>query len=651
MKKQIVVWINFTLIFILLCTTATAMYFESDSTKYLGNHSLSKNGKYSLNTFVLGNYNVVSYGEPFGSWMKSDKGLMTKKGNPQEKGEYQCLGYNFDEEPINNDRWFIDENRLGAVFNEDYSNVGIEWGKNKLEDQQKWNSFIFFYPEIAHYMETTQFWDADHVTAGLEPTGYTLQTFGIQILKGDYINYGILQTPATEDTTGVVRFNYTRNGQPNWTTVEIPPFPEIKCIMTATPDKPKIPTGETADVTVTINTTQSYVQFRALNEYEITSRHYWATTDVNNYEAGKTSIDGIYEITLKDVKPNTNIYVKAEVYCQKIADSKIPGANPYATATQTIFIGETGQNVYMSPDAGAVIKADPKDNERFDVTKGVPSGEPLYANVLADEYISRLVPVYITKNLSFTINVSYDVEDTPPPAPTPPPGPTPTPPPGPTPTPPPPPPPTYHTVTVPVSVSRSYGYWEIGSFDIYAIDNAVINNGALPGGKVTLTPPSGYNKPTVNYVDTANHLSMGTVHYSVSVNDSGDVADAAEHAVPSATGINDILTIDGKTIMSASDFYPENLEPDQAAWNTLYKDKLTINPTVKNKTYESSGTITYKRKQSVNSTEKDTLTFQIDNINPVLVHTPVYVEAAISSDTVHNQKPEPAGGMKKLSKK
>jgi len=384
--KKVVVCILIFLLFISNISSSHAEYFQHDKNKCGQHAEYSIKGGYALNTYILEHYNIVSYGEPFGAFVKAEWGKMTNK-ETGEKGEYQYLGLDYYEiTQITNDRYFFSENLLDNVFNSTYSNV--TWiPHNNPSATYFWVDKIARSSEIIEYMETTPFWDSDHVTAAKQPTGYTLLSFSQQVLgknPGDYIYYGEFITPPTKDTSGKVKFYYIKsNGRQDYNTVEIPPLPNVECVMTATPDIASIPAGTTRDVTITIDTSLSTVEFMALQEYKISDRYYWASVSTPS-GGGKHSTESVYQITVPNVAPNTLIHVKSRVFSQQIADLNIPGADPDDEAEATIFIGEIPTPVAIenvsdsSTSASAVIKADQRGNERFDVALGIPSGESLY---------------------------------------------------------------------------------------------------------------------------------------------------------------------------------------------------------------------------------------------------------------------------------
>ena len=74
----------------------------------------------------------------------------------------------------------------------------------------------------------------------------------------------------------------------------------------------------------------------------------------------------------------------------------------------------------------------------------------------------------------------------------------------------------------------------------------------------------------------------------------------------------------------------------------LYASNIVIPESTKNGTYESSGTISYERVYSYAPENSKTLTFDLENINPIVVHTPVCASISISSDDMYNQRINPS---------
>ena len=68
---------------------------------------------------------------------------------------------------------------------------------------------------------------------------------------------------------------------------------------------------------------------------------------------------------------------------------------------------ETGeQNSPLSRFEG-VINAAPRDNESFEVTEGIPSGEDVYVQIVADNYVYHLVTNHVTGYAPTVVEVDY----------------------------------------------------------------------------------------------------------------------------------------------------------------------------------------------------------------------------------------------------
>ena len=567
-------------------------------------------------------YKTEVYGEPFGDFLvdEEDGWMENKQG---QKGEYAYLGYNYDDEKITNDRYFSKLGRRGNVFDLNYT--GIEW-QDVSGALLSWENIIIN-PPLRNYILTTNFYDDDHVTEGKADTGFNLlKLFKIPEGSDDYSEIyrkaKVLTTPETGSGYIYLRYNNT-----NWNTIRIPAIPRIECIMTAEADKTAIETGKTESVTIKIDTSHSYWVMADKERKDFSKRRYWAGTG-SRVESEVVVTPGetdTYYIILHNIAPNTMIYVWSSVTSDDIESL---GFNGTDDAEATIFIGEitpSGQSGSKSieeqityPDTQVVIKADPRGNEKFDVSKGIPSGEPLYANILTSEYLYRLTARRVSGSVSDTVTVYHPDEEG-------------------------------NIVSTDVSFTRGYSYIDITSLEVYGIKNATLVNGALPGGKTTLTPTSAYRKPNVEFVDIANHVSTGSSSIVMSyATDPDEIRAVAYSNLPSLSVISDSLKINGKVIISQSGgFFPERLNPEMTSPNALFQSGLKIPPEVLNQAYDTTGTITYERIYAVNPRGEQEITVPIAG-NPVSVHTPVYIDISISDDAEHNQKPKPIEGISGL---
>ena len=591
------------------------------------NHSLayrllSTNKNYQINIKNSMIYKTEVFGDPFGREDLPDKGFYkTEEGFVEnekgEKGEYAHIGFNFDEFAITNDRYFRQHDRRGNVFDQNYANV--VWQDILPEALKSWNDIIKN-PVLLNYMLTTNFYDEDHVTGGKTDTGFNLlKLFNIPEGSTDYSEIfrkaWVLTTPDTGSAHIRLRYNDT-----NWNTIRIPAIPTIECIMTAEADKEAIETGKTESVTVKIDTSHSYWVMADQESKNISVRRYWAGTSPDKVESEiVTTQDNVCYITLHNVSPNTMIYVWSSVTSHEI---ETLGFNGTDEAVATLFVGEISSSGAMvsgnrgrdeqftSPETQVVIKADPRGNERFDVSQGIPSGEPLYVNILASEYLYRLGVRQVTGSVTDTVTVYHPDEEG-------------------------------NIVESQESFTRSYSYYEITSLEVYAIKSATLVNGALPGGKITITPSAAYKRPDVEFVDIADHVSTGSSSYATTYDTTPEgIRAAASSSLPTLTVKNDILKINGKVIMSEHGFYSERLKPGLTNSDALFQSGLKIPPEVLNQTYATTGTITYERVYSVNPRGAQEMTFPLEG-NSVSVHTPVCIDMTISDEDAYNQKPNP----------
>ncbi|MBB2182525.1 hypothetical protein H0486_06525 [Lachnospiraceae bacterium MD1] len=302
----------------------------------------------------------------------------------------------------------------------------------------------------------------------------------------------------------------------------------------------------------------------------------------------------------------------------------------------------------MEVNATGVIKPDVRGAEKFIATLGVPTTESLYGQVIAKEYLIKYRIVKKVGVQYFNVKVTKDYLLN------------------------------YETATpdsdgggepveeiVPISqtitVPRAYGYWEIESFECYKIDNAVLNNYALPDGKLILIPDKNhYDAPNIIVSHSSN---MADHVYSPIESIEGITLDPEEVMNEEDTtsrpdfdpedlsyyGLamtgearvrSDTLIINGVTIISGEMSEREApgingslpMYEDMTHQDALFKANNVIEATKLNGTYPSNGTITYSRIASVNPTKPSTLTYSIENINDVVIHTPVICKPTITAN-------------------
>lgn len=308
-------------------------------------------------------------------------------------------------------------------------------------------------------------------------------------------------------------------------------------------------------------------------------------------------------------------------------------------------------------DPTAVIKADSRGNEAYDVLEGIPGTESLYTNAKTSKYLSgyifkkkegtKLYSVTITKTYTLTWKDKGEngKPDTP------------------------------HTdvraVPKTYYIERKYSYWYIDYLGVYGLDKAIIKNDAFPGGIITITP-SGYTAPTVSCTNStaeSAHLIEPAIKTPATLygsKDGGysepsvpdeDLKSYAEAAVDKILCKNDKLIFNGQTIMSdtkkeeAADTpkdIPEGIE--EIGDNVLYMSNLVIPGTRANGEYGSSGMVIYKPVVNISNSEPmevDT-EYEIDGINPVVVHTPVVCDGMVQDNRGDNQMITPDVGRASL---
>lgn len=305
-----------------------------------------------------------------------------------------------------------------------------------------------------------------------------------------------------------------------------------------------------------------------------------------------------------------------------------------------------------TPDLQAVIKADNRDSEKFDVSQGIPTTEDLYVNVLGKgaEYIAqysmtnlvgkKTYNVVATKNYTYrwTVHTSVWNEATQ----------------------------TWdsdsetrtasETVTTNVTVERMFSYYSLGKYNLWALGSANVKNDSLPGGEVNLTP-NGYTAPTGSYWHSnqesehldepdgpftvslpAQTINGGSSRPSYSVSSlNSEAKTAAEARVGQIKVRNDEAVFKGTTIMSkawADKTSPAPtkqadlpFKPSALGKDVFYVNGKTIDKVLNNGVYDTIGTVTYKQaitSTGDNITDSADVIVDIQNTNDVIVHTPVY---------------------------
>lgn len=272
----------------------------------------------------------------------------------------------------------------------------------------------------------------------------------------------------------------------------------------------------------------------------------------------------------------------------------------------------------FNPNVSAMIKADSRGSERFDVLDGIPTTESLYGNVWTKDYLHK----YGYQEMGGTCTFTVDVKVMPPP---PPPGEQ-----------------AGEPSTVQVQVDKDYSFWTIAQVEVYQIKEAALWNYAFDGNGIRIQP-NGYNAPY--YATAQTHHYEPSDAPSVSVSHNGDPEAAARNAV-SVRVRNDTFTFYNQTLMNGTETTGSGPAPSpiptapMTGDNVLYSPGNVVPMSKTNKASQpSTGTIYYT--QVSGSAAKD---YPIYGINPVTVHTPVVIYPDVSDDKAHNQKTNPAAG-------
>ncbi|MEJ9208597.1 DUF5704 domain-containing protein [Paenibacillus larvae] len=351
-------------------------------------------------------------------------------------------------------------------------------------------------------------------------------------------------------------------------------------------------------------------------------------------QKGKTYIRASWKKGKYELTGYARVYVDVPV-------EHDPGPAPEGCTEPVPGLTISGQ--FLDPKAKGSILADPRGTDRFDVLKGIPTSEDLYTQVHTVNYLQNFRFVQMTGTCSYPVEITktYELlwrngED--------------------------------HlsdkeVVTQRYTVKRPYSYWQIDQLHIYGIEKAEINNFALPSGKIILTP-IGYSPPKIDmthspYLDShridpvykdridlgLTSLDGGVYRPSIPIE---DWSEYAEKTVGKIKVKNDKLVFENKTVMEdgiAEEVGPTPIripDPAPASPDVLYQDAITIEKSKPNEEdIPSSGTITYKLIQNINGGEPEIVS-DIQQLNPVTIHTPVVHYSSIADDKEHNQKTKPS---------
>ncbi|MEJ8304483.1 DUF5704 domain-containing protein [Saccharibacillus sacchari] len=314
-----------------------------------------------------------------------------------------------------------------------------------------------------------------------------------------------------------------------------------------------------------------------------------------------------------------------------------------------------GDDAGMQPTPSAMIKADQRDRETFDVLQGIPTSESLYGNVLTKNYLNQyeFQEHKVTCIYEVPVTLQYTLKwDPGKPNPATPPVPAKLPDPQ----------EDSDEVAYPLRTERYFSYWTVEKLGIYQIDSAELKNYAFEGDSITIYP-KGYTPPTLvlqkdgSYTAPETPAPFTAPHPPIVVDGKTsrpsptydpDIAQGyLEKAVGQIKGKNDKVVFNGQTIMSDREAEKETPVPSKIPNGTMISRDVLYSPDhmiPRTKTNRmaapSMGTITYAGLDA-NYEAPDGDTYPISGINPVTVHTPVVNYSSTSNDATHNQKTTP----------
>ena len=325
---------------------------------------------------------------------------------------------------------------------------------------------------------------------------------------------------------------------------------------------------------------------------------------------------------------------------------------------------------FGEPNPEAVIKADQRGNEQFDVELGIPTTENVYTNIVSENYLFSYkfskevikVPYRVsatkTYNLSWTSyekvgtdektkeDIYEDVEKT-----------------------------EEYVVQSEIVVERVVAYWQINQLEVYVLDNSVIANNALPNKSVNVIAnnvkiptiecnrsvnlkehvldPEGYQK---NMILPSENIVGGYIKPTVSSN---DLQECVEEKIGIPKVKNDKLIFDNVVVMDDVETLKEGPKPNEIKEsalcdkNVLFKSNIDIPRERANNEYDSKGLVIYRQIYpegngsssgglgNVGIIGSSKRTFEIPEVNSVVVHTPTICNAKITDLKAYNQMVTP----------
>lgn len=323
-----------------------------------------------------------------------------------------------------------------------------------------------------------------------------------------------------------------------------------------------------------------------------------------------------------------------------------PTPTPTTTPTPTIPsvvipVADSSQESFTSPSSEGKIRADDRGSEKFNVETGVATTESLYVEVKGTKYLlgynlqkkvgKKTFPVEVKRKVTLIWKNVLGTETTT----------------------------ESFDYTTTVQITRAYGYWEIENLDYYTISSTNVSNYALPNGSVTISSKDSENPiPSISYSHNSafeSHVFYPVQYYngvrlseifvygdtSRPTFEASDYTAEANALVDQFKVKNDSLNFGGVDVIPnvTCDYDTGSIQKsaiyktsELCNQNVLYKNDYIIDAVKLNGTYYSNGIIYYRRVAGVNSSMSDIISYGVNGINNVTIHTPVLCNPIVSAD-------------------
>nr|WP_236588282.1 DUF5704 domain-containing protein [Tumebacillus amylolyticus] len=405
-----------------------------------------------------------------------------------------------------------------------------------------------------------------------------------------------------------------------------------------------------------------------LSKYEITNTvncYFVKTSDKNGPLSGKS--DGRGGLPIK-IQLSGAASTKASI---TIKAYDVNNGTDQTTAEHTVVLfnapapAESGGGRDVDPNSTGKIGADPVPGgttDKFNVTQGIPTHETLYTQAGGKRYLydyhyqqvskTKDYPITVQKTFHLTWEEEVETgtdpdgnpitewqprEDT-------------------------------QVISQPYTIKRNYSYWMVDSLNVFKMSYATMDNYALPG-TVTMYPQT-YNAPSVvadHHADEAWHLTEPKYPNPYMIPDVEEVSGGqnGKPNPPTEDWRGDAEKQILKIKVRNDDFSFDNLPQKRmdSAWqdettqkpldipapaqytdadrkfyqNHLYIDTYKINKLLQ----PSSGNVHYTPTGTTIPGSAPDVVDNIDNINPVTVHTPTVAYFEVADDRPHNQMTVP----------